>query len=259
MQPDALFGAPGPDASNATSEFSTTSWTLVGLVGLPDADARHEAMARLLRRYLPPLRSHLVDRQRIDPNRADDLLQDFVADKVLAAGIMQKALREKGKFRSFLLVSLDRFVSNRLRNERAAKRSPADGFASVPVDDAADVPGCDGDMNRAFDLDWARSILEETVNRMRETCRRAGRNTLWELFQDRVVGPALHGTQPSPYAELCTRFSFQSPAEAGNAVLTGRRMFVRLLHDVIAEYARDGAAVEEEIADLRSILAGSGG
>ena len=74
-----------------------------------------------------------------------------------------------------------------------------------------------------------------------------------------MIGPALHGTVPSPYAELTTRFCFQSPAEAGNAVLTGRRMFVRVLRSVISEYARDEAEVEEEIADLRSILAGEGG
>ena len=97
-----------------------------------------------------------------------------MADKVLTAGIMQKPLREKGKFRTFLLVSLDHFVSNRLRNERAAKRSPTAGFGSVPVEDAAEVPGPDADMNRAFDVDWARSILEETLSRMRETCRGAG-------------------------------------------------------------------------------------
>lgn len=246
-------GTKAPAVLDGNSQFSVTSWTLVGLAGVDDPEARHAALTRLLLRYLPPLRSHLLNRKRIDPHRADDLLQDFVADKVLAAGIMQKAVREKGKFRTFLLVALDRFVLNRMRDQRAAKRSPTEGMAGS-VEEAAEVCGSDGNMNRAFDVDWARTILEETISRMRETCRAGGRQSLWELFEDRVVGPSLHGAQPTPYAELSARFNFQSPAEAGNFVLTGRRMFIRLLREVIAEYASDEAAVDDEIADLRTIL-----
>jgi len=241
-------------SSLVSSHFGETRWSLVGRVGHEDAQVRHGAMASILRRYLSPLRSYLIVRKRIDPDRADDLLQEFVADKVLGAGILSKAVREKGKFRTFLLVALDRFVLNQIRDQNAAKRAPENGLASLADEAAASDDGARP--GSEFDLDWARTVLEDALARMRETCRRAGRSALWNVFRDRVVGPALDGTEPSAYAELAERYSFRSPAEAANVVLTGKRMLIRFLREVVGEYTSDEAEVDEEINDLRRILAG---
>ena len=246
--------ATSPEGIGVTAEFAATSWTLVGLASEADPSAQQRALEVLLRRYVAPLRSHLVARKRLDPHVAEDLVQDFVAEKILAAQIVQRAVRERGKFRTFLLVALDRFVSNRLRDGRAAKRSPGDRLVSVG-EATGDLAGPDADVGHAFDVDWARAVLDETLGRMRQSCLASGRQRLWDLFDDRVVGPTLHARPPTPYAELAARFSFGSPTEAGNAVLTGRRMFVRFLHDVIAEYARDESDVQDEIADLHNVLA----
>ncbi len=240
------------------SRFMTTIWPLLEQTSHEDAAARLEAMTTLLRRYLPPLRAHLVLRKRIDPHRADDLLQDFVADKVLATGLVQKAVRERGKFRTFLLVSLDRFVWNRLRNEKAAKRSPGEGLSNLPIDGAMEVSGKEADVAGVFDVEWARTLLDEALGRMKKNCLSTDRVELWAVFQDRVVGPTLENSEPSPYAELAERFSFQSPAHAGNIVLTGKRMFIRLLREVIGEYATCEAEIDEEIRELRQILARAG-
>ena len=239
-----------------SSRFGETRWSLVGRMGHENAGVRQEAIAAILHRYLSPLRSYLIVRKRIDSHRADDLLQEFVADKVLGAGILHRAQREKGKFRTFLLMALDRFVLNQVRDQNAAKRVPVNGFVDLSDEPAVSDEGAEP--SREFDTQWARTVLHEALTRMQEVCRRAGRNELWEAFRDRVVGPALEGTEPRPYAELAERFSFRSPAEAANVVLTGKRMLIRFLREVVGEYARDEAAVDEEINDLRRILAGAG-
>ncbi len=144
---------------SASSFFGQTRWSLVARVGHDDPAVRQQAMAAILRRYLSPLRSYLICRKKIEPHRADDLLQEFIADKVLGAGILSRAAREKGKFRTYLLVALDRFVLNQIRDEHAAKRVPENGFANVGDEPAASDDGAEP--GRAFDTQWARTVLQD--------------------------------------------------------------------------------------------------
>src|SRR5690349_5943762 len=81
-----------PSAMSATGRtppitpgFPETQWSLVGLAAGPDGDQRQrEALATLLRRYLPALRAQLVAARQFANDAIDDLLQGFVADKVIA-------------------------------------------------------------------------------------------------------------------------------------------------------------------------------
>src|SRR5579859_3116253 len=98
--------------------FPTTHWSLVARAGDGDAKTREEALADLLHEYLVPLKAHLVRTRRLEASRADDLLQSFLADKVLEQDLIGRADRKKGKFRTFLLHALDGFVTDCLRRER---------------------------------------------------------------------------------------------------------------------------------------------
>jgi hypothetical protein len=77
------------------------------------------------------------------------------------------------------------------------------------------------------------------------------------VFESRVVSPIREGTEPSDYRELVRRFGFQSPSQASNVLMTAKRMYARLLRSVVGQYARSDREIETEIAELRSILAGS--
>lgn len=85
---------------------------------LHDSAKAQQALQELLRRYCPPLKAHLVVRKRMKPEQADDLLQDFVADKVLRLKLIEHADLTKGRFRSFLLTALDRYFIDQMRKRR---------------------------------------------------------------------------------------------------------------------------------------------
>jgi len=53
-------------------------------------------------------------------------------------------------------------------------------------------------------------------------------------------------------------FAFRSPGQVWHATRTGKQMFARHLRAVVREYAGTDAEVEEELRDLRRILAGAG-
>jgi len=234
--------------------FPTTQWSLVGRVGQDDPQARREALDRLLTCYLPALRAHLVYGRGLSPHDADDLLQEFVAGKVLERDILARADRQLGKFRTFLLTALERFRSNWMRGQRARRRTPGHGPPVQAGDRAEDIPAPDAP-SASFDLAWARSVIAEAARRMEEECRSTGRAEVWGVFQSRVLRPSLEGAEPAEYQQLVERFGLQSPSQASNVLVTGKRMYVRALRSVVAEYAGDAAEIEAEIDQLREIVA----
>src|SRR5690606_37022898 len=101
----------------------TTHWSLVARAGHDDADVKRRALVQLIERYLPAIRSYLVHRKRLRVEDADDLLQGFLMSKVLEQDLLPRAEQDKGRFRTFLLTSLDRYIISEHRRQTAQKRS----------------------------------------------------------------------------------------------------------------------------------------
>ena len=237
-----------PNRSNL-SPFPSTHWTLVAGAGADDT-VRRQALGMLLRRYLPALWSFLVANYRFTSDRADDLVQGFLADKVLEQDLLSRADRTRGRFRNFLATALDRYALNELRREQAAKRSPAGGLASLEEHPGLDRPGPAA--ADAFDAAWARRVLQLALERMKAECGRKGREDVWEVFEARVLGPTLRGEPPVPLGEMVRRLGI-TPDQASNLVGTSKKMFARNLREVVGEYA-DGADADEEIRSIKQIL-----
>jgi len=246
----------GKDHEQIGGAFPTTHWSLVCRAGQDDQQAKRDALDQLLACSLPAMRAHLVYAKRLAPADADDVVQDFVAEKILQRDLLGRADQRLGRFRTYLLTALDRFLLNRIRDAGAKNRAPA-GAARITMGDHDDLPAAGQDASDAFDLAWARSVIQETLQRMRSHCEASGRGRIWEVFNCRVVAPALEGAPPVEYQDLVARFGFCSPAEAANVLVTAKRMYARALKSVIAQYARDTEEIESEVRQLHAVLAGS--
>lgn len=233
--------------------FPETRWSLVSLVGATTSDEQRQALGVLLQRYLPALRAHLVHKRRLAVDEADDLLQEFVSGKVLEQRLLERSDRERGRFRTFLLVTLDRFLIDQVRRRRVAERrlpsAPTGGDDEAMPHDPAD----DEARSDPFEAEWARQIIEQAVELMRAECDAARRPDLWGVFEERLLRPSRDGSEPLEYAELVRRFRLESPAQASNVLMTAKRMFARAVRAVVGQYA-DPAAVDAEIRDLRVIV-----
>lgn len=239
------------------SQFPPTRWTLVEWAANPTAATHEQGLDELLRRYLPALKTHLTRGRRLSADTADDIAQGFIADKVLRGDLLAHARKERGKFRTFLLTALDRYLLNQLRSSRTKRRSPENG-PPIPLDgceDLVSVPAATTD----FDLAWTRDIIDETLRRVEQNCRGTARAHYWTLFEDRIVNPLLHGREPRSYGQFVAQIGFRSPMQASNALFTTKRMFERFLQEVVREYAGDDHGVDKEIAELRAILAEASG
>ncbi len=244
-----------PDWHEGPPRFPTTSWSLVALAGQDDQTQR-EALGQLLSRYMPALQAHLIQAKGLAPDRADDMIQDFVTAKILQRDLIARADQQRGKFRTFLLTALDRFLLNRLRDQGAKKRSAS--AAAEPLGERDEQLAAGPGPSDAFDVAWARSVLSEALGRMRTHCETSGRMDVWSVFECRVLGPILEGTEAPDYRELVRRFGFQSPSQASNLLTTAKRTFARTLRSVVGEYAGSEEEIAEELGELHEILARCG-
>jgi hypothetical protein len=232
--------------------FPTTHWSLIADAGGVSPDAKRRALSEMLKQYMPALRSHLTYNRKLNQHDASDLLQSFIADKLLTQDLLRHANRARGRFRNFLLVTLNRFASNYFRHERAAKRSPGH---RVCLDDA--IPSRDRPCGEAFDVSWARQVLSLTIDRMRDECRASARPDVWGVFEARILGPTLYQREPIAYQALVQQLGFKSPTQATNTLITANRMFQRNLRAVVGAYVKEPCEIDDEIRELREILSNS--
>ena len=243
--------------TEAARIYPTTFWSEVGRAGGPDSKAAFTALEDLLKKYYKPLRSHLAFKFSVSDDQAAEWLQGFLHKKVMLDKLLSHASKARGRFRTFLLNALDNFVFDELRKANRQRRKPSGGWASIedlaPDEQAIVVRRADD----RFAVAWAQAVVEQAVNKMQGECQRDGQLPRWEVFKARVLDPMLDGMEPMSYEELISRFGFRSPAEASNVLITAKRMFHRMLRQVVSEYAGEQADVEAEIRDLRIVLAGA--
>jgi RNA polymerase sigma-70 factor (ECF subfamily) len=233
--------------------FPTTRWSLVGRAAQRGPSNGPLALSELVVIYLPALRAHLVGSMHIDEHRADDLLQGFLADKVVEQNVLAMADPNRGKFRTFLLTALERFIIDAHRRDSAHKRAPKS--RTLDVDDHVDRIATEHTPSDAFDRVWASAVLGEVMRRMREECQASHRPHLWNVFEARMLLPITDGTPPPQHEELAWRLQLDSPVQSANALGSAKRLFTRIFRAVVAEYAADKDEVDSEIRDLWEIFA----
>ena len=109
----------GSSVQNGAVAFATTHWSVV-LTAQDESPAAQEALEELCRTYWRPIYS-FVRRQGIGPEEAEDLTQGFFA-LLLERRDLSAVRKEKGRLRSYLLVSLKHFLADERRRTMAIKR-----------------------------------------------------------------------------------------------------------------------------------------
>ena len=188
MPPDdevtSLTGV-GSSARNGAVAFTTTHWSVV-LTAQGRSPAADEALEKLCRTYWWPLYG-FVRRNGYGPEEAQDLTQGFFA-LLLERRDLDVVRREKGRLRSYLLVSLKNFLAKARRRELTMKRG--EGRALVPLDEllarehAYLEPADTLSADRIFERRWALTLLEQVLERLEAEYRAAGNSKLFENLKE---------------------------------------------------------------------------
>lgn len=237
------------------NRFLTTDWSAVASAADPAHPDHPNSIERLLLHYLPALKDFLVARYSISSDHAEDIVQGFALEKVLKRQILAQADQARGRFRTFLLNALCNFAISEFRRASAQRRIPQNALIPLhELDEQSGLGVADDQSAWEFDLAFTRQILTETVERFQRYCQKTGRQDFWEVFDGRILGPTLNDKPVLPYDVLVTRIGVRSPDQASNILMSAKRVFTRLLRSVVAEYAKDEAEIDEELALLRGML-----
>jgi len=230
----------------------TTHWSVVLNAAHSDTTNARDALANLCQTYWHPLYAYLR-RRGYSPPDAEDLTQGFFA-QLLEHNAVATVSPEKGRFRSFLLASLNHFLSDQWDKARAQKRGGGKviSFDTETAETWLDqVPSRNLTPERAFELRWAITLLEQVYRKLEEEHRQQGKSELFDALRTTIAGPG----NSAPYMELGQKLGLNEGA-VKVAVHRLRQRYRALLRQTIAETVETKAEVEEELRYLLRIVAG---
>jgi RNA polymerase sigma-70 factor (ECF subfamily) len=240
----------GTASTGASGVFPNTRWSVVLAACRPSPESA-AALEAICRAYWYPLYA-FVRRSGQPPHDAQDLTQEFFC-RLLEKRWLDDADREKGRLRTFLIVALKHFMAKEWRRATAQKRGA--GLASVPLDTtfaesrfAADATALGPD--EAFDQQWALTLLDLTVNRLRAEFNAAGKPDAFEALKSCLL--AGHGA--IDYAATAQQLGVNQPA-ARVAVHRLRKRFREIYREEISQTVADGADLDAELRHLAAALA----
>jgi RNA polymerase sigma-70 factor (ECF subfamily) len=243
-----------PDSTRPMNEaggyFATTRWTQVFAARDKESPESVAALEQLCRAYWRPLYSWLR-RQGRTTHDAQDLTQEFFA-RLLEKDWLSAADREKGRFRTFLLVALKRFLADQWDRAQAQKRGGGRVVESLDTelieqrlsDSGEDAP------DRVYERQWAMTLLDRSLGRLRREFEQAGRQAEFDAMKDCLTA----GRGEIAYGEVAARLNLQEGA-ARVAVHRLRKRFRELFRQEIAETVAQEADIEDELRQLLAALA----
>ena len=224
-----------------------TSWTLIGKAGV-EGELGRQALETVIVLYGPVLRTFLVRRFGLSSPDAEDVQQGFIADRILERELLARADKNRGKFRTYLFTSLENYAIDALR-----KRKREAGINQRLETGVQESEASGTDPRRAIDAEWAKRVINLSLERMKLACDQTMQPHLWIIFKARVIEPAWEGTSRS-YSELLLEAGFKTPVEAANALVTAKRRYEKILADLVGEYVDDPKDVDAEVTDLLRAL-----
>src|SRR5438874_12164042 len=230
--------------------FVTTHWSVV-LTAQGQSPAADEALEKLCRTYWWPLYG-FVRRSSYNPEEAQDLTQGFFA-LLLERRDLDVVRREKGRLRSYLLVSLKNFLAKAHRREMAVKRG--EGRALVPLDallerERANLEPADTlSADKIYERRWALTLLEQVLARLEEEYQAGGNAVLFGELKELLADEPGHASQ----AEVGNKLGMTENA-VKQAFHRLRQRYRQLLRDEIAQTLAVPGDVEDELRHFISVL-----
>ena len=218
-----------------------------------DSTRARAALEALCRTYWYPLYA-FARRMGQSPHDAEDSVQGFFAI-CLEKNYLAAAEQAKGRFRSFLLLSLKRFLAKERDKSRARKRGG--GQRPIALDGLtaeqryALEPAEPLSADRLFERRWALTLLEQVLSRLRAELAAAGRLEAFEQLKEFLLA----GGRGTPYKELAARLG-TSEGAVKVGVHRLRQRYRELLEEEIANTVASPEEVAEERRYLLAVLSG---
>ena len=228
--------------------FATTHWSIVvsaGGIRSPDAS---RSLAILCENYWFPLYA-FVRRAGHSAEDAQDLTQEFFV-RLLDKHFLAAADSTKGRFRTFLITAVKRFLANEYDRVRAQKRGGGQRIVSLEGLEARyrQEPADTLTPERIFEKQWALTLLDQVLARLQAEMITASKAALFDALKGHLTG-----SQAAGYAATAARLGMTEGA-VKVAAHRLRQRYRELLREEIAQTVASPDEVDEEIRHLFTCL-----
>lgn len=235
--------------------FQTTSWSEIRNAKTRDEALRKEIIANLMRKYWKPVYCYL--RHKGYSNElAKDLTQGFFHEIVLGRELIKQADQARGRFRTFLLTALDRYITDIHRKETAKKRLSKKQmvqFGEIKGNNELEIPaGVTPD--EAFLYTWASGLLDEVLAKVKDECYSTNKAAHWQVFYAKVLAPIIDSAAPLSLTDICTKYGVENTSKASNMIVTVKRRFRAVLRHCLRKFVQSDSEIEDELSELIGIL-----
>ena len=242
--------APESEAA-APRVFATTHWSVVLAAGQGESGHAQRALETLCRAYWYPIYAY-VRRKGYRPEEAQDLTQEFFA-QLIAKDHFRLADRNKGKFRGFLLSTLDYFLAREWTRAHRQKRGGQFTFLSMdehPPEERYQLEPADHETpERIFLRQWALTVLKQAMNALQKECEANDKAPLFREAKNLISGER-HG---AAYAQISKNLNMGEGA-VRVAVHRLRQRYGELLRHEVAHTVTSEEEVDEELRYLFQVL-----
>lgn len=237
---------PSPEPGSPNT-FATTQWSMVVAAGDLSLGKGREALERLCQTYWYPLYV-FIQRKGVSAEEAKDMTQAFFED-FLERNQVIRADPARGRFRSFLVRSLENFLHNEWRRRSAQKRGG--GRIVLSLDnlqaeiDTAHDPVAPESPEAAYARQWALTLLDQAQRALEAEWGTAGRS---DLFRE-LLAHLWSEVDTVPFAELSTRFDL-SPVNLRVIFHRFRLRYREILRQAIAATVDGPGEIDDELRFL---------
>jgi RNA polymerase sigma-70 factor (ECF subfamily) len=222
-----------------------------GRSGQPRHTDARESLAGLCGVYWYPLYAY-ARRRGHAPDEAQDLTPAFFA-RLLEKNWIAGADRTKGRFRTFLLSAMKRFLADEWDRQRAQKRGGGVRLLPLEFETAEErytaEPADSTSPDRVYERRWALTLLDQVLTRLRGEYVGDGKGELFAALHPCLVGERT----AQPYGELARSLGSTEGA-IKSAVHRLRQRYRQLLRDEIGGTVASDADVEDELRHLFAVL-----
>ena len=240
------------DMGGPEEAFLTTQWSIVEGVASTDEGHSRALIESLLDHYWKPVYCYLRRKGHTN-EEAKDLTQGFFHEVVLERHLVEKADPEKGRFRSFLLMALNRYLSNVGKHDDRQRRTPRGKLVPLHLVEppALSQMAVQANPNDCFNYAWISSLLERVLEEVESHCHREGKTVHWHLFYDRVLAPITDRTDALSLIEICGKYGIEDEAKASNMIVTVKRRFQRLLREHLRRSVMSDDLLVDELEEMK--------
>jgi RNA polymerase sigma factor (sigma-70 family) len=240
-------------SAGGADRFHTTQWSVVLLSAQSQVSGCEEAFAELCRLYWYPLYAFIRHRGH-SPEDAQDLAQGFFLH-LAERKTLSRVDRSKGKFRSFLLASLQNYLSHEAERASCLKRGGKAEILSLDLERAEARYGMEPvealTPEKIFDARWAMVLLGEARKKLSWQYEAQGKATTFEALKA-FVDP-LNSKMLPTYEEVAGRLKV-SVGSLKTLIHRLRKQYTAFVREEISRTVSDAADVDVEIHELCEAL-----